>query len=97
MFFSVEKFSAIISLLILFTISSISLEHSRIFKLGIKYSFIQGAMANITNGKFAAEVSNAGGLGVIATGGMSVEALRENIRICKFIVIYYNFIYSNFI
>lgn len=51
--------------------------------LGIKYPFIQGAMANITNGKFAAEVSNAGGLGVIATGGMSVEALRENIRICK--------------
>lgn len=51
--------------------------------LGIKYPFIQGAMANITNGAFAADVSNAGGLGVIATGGMSTEELRENIKICK--------------
>lgn len=51
--------------------------------LNIKYPFIQGAMANITDGSFAADVSNAGGLGVIATGGMSVDELRKNIRDCK--------------
>lgn len=51
--------------------------------LNIKYPFIQGGMANITNGDFAADVSNAGGLGIITTGGFSPEELRENIRICK--------------
>ena len=35
--------------------------------LGIEYPIIQGAMAHITDGKFAAAVSNAGGLGVIAS------------------------------
>ena len=34
--------------------------------LGIKYPFIQGGMANIATGEFAAAVSNAGGLGLIA-------------------------------
>ncbi|EAE5404831.1 enoyl-[acyl-carrier-protein] reductase FabK, partial [Listeria monocytogenes] len=28
-------------------------------------------------------VSNAGGLGIIASGGMSADALREQIRLCK--------------
>jgi enoyl-[acyl-carrier protein] reductase II len=51
--------------------------------LGIKYPFIQGGMANIATGEFAAAVSNAGGLGLIAAGGMTVESLRENIRKCK--------------
>lgn len=51
--------------------------------LGIKYPFIQGGMANIATGEFAAAVSNAGGLGLIGAGGMSVESLRENIRKCK--------------
>ena len=36
--------------------------------LGIEYPIIQGAMAHITDGKFAAAVSNAGGLGVIQCG-----------------------------
>ena len=48
--------------------------------LGIKYPVIQGAMANITDGRFAAAVSNAGGLGIIAAGGMNTEVLRENIK-----------------
>ena len=39
--------------------------------LGIKYPIIQGGMANIADGAFAAAVSNAGGLGLIATGGLS--------------------------
>ncbi len=51
--------------------------------LGIKYPIIQGGMANIATGEFAAAVSNAGGLGLIGAGGMSVDMLRENIRICK--------------
>lgn len=51
--------------------------------LNIKYPIIQGAMANITNGKFAACVSNAGGLGIIASGGWNAAKLREEIQICK--------------
>ena len=51
--------------------------------LGIKYPFIQGGMANIATGEFAAAVSNAGGLGLIGAGGMTAEMLRDNIRICK--------------
>lgn len=50
---------------------------------GIKYPVIQGGMANIATGEFAAAVSNAGGLGLIGAGGMSAEQLRENIRKCK--------------
>lgn len=51
--------------------------------LNIEYPFIQGGMANIATGEFAAAVSNAGGLGLIGAGGMNAEMLRENIRICK--------------
>ena len=51
--------------------------------LNIKYPFIQGGMANIATGEFAAAVSNAGGLGLIGAGGMDVEMLRDNIRKCK--------------
>lgn len=51
--------------------------------LGIKYPFIQGGMANIATGTFAAAVSNAGGLGLIGAGGMNTEMLREEIRTAK--------------
>ena len=51
--------------------------------LGIKYPFIQGGMANIATGEFAAAVSNAGGLGLIGAGGMNTETLREHIRTCR--------------
>ncbi len=51
--------------------------------LGIEYPFIQGGMANIATGEFAAAVSNAGGLGLIGAAGMTVEVLRENIHTCK--------------
>lgn len=51
--------------------------------LGIKYPFIQGGMANIATGEFAAAASNAGALGLIATGGMNPQMLRENIHKCK--------------
>ena len=38
--------------------------------LGTEFPIIQGGMANIATGEFAAACSNAGALGVIATGGM---------------------------
>lgn len=51
--------------------------------LGIKYPIIQGAMANISTGEFAAAASNAGGLGIIASGAMDGPTLVEHIRKCK--------------
>ncbi|MDD5867451.1 MAG: nitronate monooxygenase [Lachnospiraceae bacterium] len=51
--------------------------------LGTKYPFIQGGMANIATGQFAAACSNAGALGIIGSGGMNVEQLEENIHICR--------------
>jgi enoyl-[acyl-carrier protein] reductase II len=51
--------------------------------LGIKYPIIQGGMANIATGEFAAAVSNAGALGLIASGGMNHEQLREQIIRCR--------------
>jgi enoyl-[acyl-carrier protein] reductase II len=51
--------------------------------LGIEFPFIQGGMANIATGTFAAAVSNAGAMGVIATGGIHADALREQIHICR--------------
>ncbi len=51
--------------------------------LGTKYPIIQGGMANIATGEFAAACSNAGALGLIGVGGMSPQMLREEIRKCK--------------
>ncbi|SFK15019.1 putative enoyl-[acyl-carrier-protein] reductase II [Marinilactibacillus piezotolerans] len=51
--------------------------------LGIEYPIFQGAMARIATADLAAAVSNAGGLGIIASGGMTSEQLREEIRKCK--------------
>lgn len=51
--------------------------------LNIEYPFIQGGMANIATGPFAAAVSNAGGLGLIGAGGMDLDMFRENIRVCR--------------
>ena len=52
--------------------------------LGTKYPIIQGGMANIATGEFAAACSNAGALGVIGAGGVrSAEDLRAQIRRCK--------------
>ena len=47
--------------------------------LGIKYPIIQGGMANIATGKFAAAVSEAGGLGLIASGGYDAARIEEEI------------------
>ena len=51
--------------------------------VGVKYPVIQGGMANIATGTFAAACSNAGALGMIASGGMDAEGLEKEIHICK--------------
>ncbi len=51
--------------------------------LGIKYPIIQGAMAWIADSTLASAVSNAGGLGIIATGGNTPENVRAEIRRAK--------------
>lgn len=51
--------------------------------LKIKYPIIQGAMAHIAKSSLASAVSNAGGLGIIASGGMKKDELKEEIRKCK--------------
>lgn len=48
--------------------------------LGTRYPVIQGAMANIATGEFAAACSNAGALGIIASGGWDAARLEEEIH-----------------
>lgn len=48
--------------------------------LNIKYPVIQGGMANIADHSLVSAVSNAGGLGLIGSGGWSVERIREEIH-----------------
>lgn len=51
--------------------------------LGVKYPVIQGGMANIATAVLASAVSNAGGLGLIGSGGNDVNWVRDEIRKCK--------------
>lgn len=51
--------------------------------LKIKYPILQGAMANISTAELAGAVSEAGGLGMIASGGFSPEEVRSEIRKIK--------------
>ena len=51
--------------------------------LGTEFPFIQGGMANIATGEFAAAVSNAGAPGLIGAGGMSPEVFQDSIRRCR--------------
>lgn len=50
---------------------------------GIKYPIIQGGMIWCSGWKLASAVSNAGGLGLIGSGSMYPEVLREHIQKCK--------------
>lgn len=51
---------------------------------GTRLPIIQGGMANIATGEFAAVCSNAGALGVIAAGGVrTAQELREQIARCR--------------
>ncbi len=51
--------------------------------LGTEFPIIQGGMANIATGEFAAACSNAGAMGLIGAGAMTAEVLRENIKKCQ--------------
>ena len=51
--------------------------------LGTEFPIIQGGMANIATGAFAAAVSNAGAMGLVGAGGMDADALRAEIRTAK--------------
>ena len=51
--------------------------------LNIEFPIIQGGMANIATGAFAAAVSNAGALGLVAGGGLDADGLRAQIRDAK--------------
>ena len=51
--------------------------------LGIRYPVIQGGMAHIATGAFASVISNAGGLGIIASGNRDAEWLRKQIAVCR--------------
>jgi len=51
--------------------------------LGIEYPIIQGAMAWVSEAHLAAAVGNAGGAGVIATGGREPNWVREQIKLTK--------------
>jgi len=49
----------------------------------IDYPIIQGGMIWVSGWKLASAVSNAGGLGLIGSGSMYPEVLREHIQKCK--------------
>lgn len=51
--------------------------------LGIKYPIFQGAMAQIARHELVSAVSNAGALGILASGGVRPEELRKEIQQCK--------------
>jgi len=49
----------------------------------IDYPIVQGGMVWVSGYKLAAAVSNAGGLGLIGSGSMYPDMLRDHIRKCK--------------
>ncbi len=50
---------------------------------GIKYPIVQAGMVWASGWRLASAVSNAGGLGLIGSGSMYPEVLREHIQKCK--------------
>lgn len=58
--------------------------NNRVTKLfGISYPIIQAGMIWASGWKLAGAVSNAGGLGIIGSGSMYPDVLREHIRKCR--------------
>jgi len=51
--------------------------------IGIRYPIFQGGMAWVSDGKLAAAVSNAGGLGIISAMNADENYVREQIRLCR--------------
>src|SRR5664279_1822615 len=57
---------------------------NRITKLfGIRYPIIQAGMVWTSGWRLCSAVSNAGGLGLIGSGSMYPDILREHIQKCK--------------
>jgi len=57
---------------------------NRITRLyGIRYPLIQAGMIWCSDWRLSSAVSRAGGLGLIGSGSMAPEGLREQIRLCK--------------
>src|SRR5262252_1171993 len=57
---------------------------NRITKLfAIEYPIVQAGMIWCSGWRLASAVSNAGGLGIIGSGSMYPEVLREHVRKCK--------------
>lgn len=54
--------------------------------LNIKYPIIQGGMARISRGKLAAAVSNAGGLGIVGTGGLTFDEYVDELKIADSLI-----------
>ena len=50
---------------------------------GIKYPLIQAGMIWCSGWELASAVSNAGGLGIIGSGSMYPDVLREHIQKCQ--------------
>jgi enoyl-[acyl-carrier protein] reductase II len=51
--------------------------------LNVEYPIIQGGMANIATHELASAVSNAGGFGLVGSGGWDVDRVRDEIRKTK--------------
>lgn len=51
--------------------------------LNIKYPIIQGGMAWVSEATLAAAVSNAGGAGIISTGGRDVNFVKDQIKLAR--------------
>ena len=51
--------------------------------LGIKYPIVQAGMVWVSGWKLASAVSNCGGLGLIGSGSMKPDLLREHIQKCR--------------
>nr|WP_241778158.1 nitronate monooxygenase [Oenococcus kitaharae] len=51
--------------------------------LGLRYPIFQGGMAWVADGKLAAAVSNAGGMGIIGSGHAPADVVRHEIEVAK--------------
>jgi len=51
--------------------------------IGIRYPVFQGGMAWVSDGRLAAAVSNAGGLGIISAMNADENYVRDQIRLCR--------------
>lgn len=69
------------ALSILETLRSLSNRVTSLF--GVRYPLIQAGMIWNSGWRLAAAVSNSGGLGIIGSGSMYPQVLREHVRKCK--------------